>query len=71
MNAGSGGESSFPLDESHRQGLDTVLSTEQVIAPLLARCKQCGLPVDAQLDAFQWQWNHARDIKAAFFPGSH
>jgi hypothetical protein len=29
------------------------------------------LPVDAQIDAFKWQWQHARDVKSAFFPQAH
>lgn len=60
--------SSFPLDESHLNMVNEVLNTEPMLKPLLQKCKECGLPVDDLIDTVNWQMDHARKIKANFFP---
>jgi hypothetical protein len=61
-------DSSFPLDQSHLQLLNSVLDTEPMLMTLLPKCQNCDLDTSQQMETAKWQMDHARKIKANFFP---
>jgi hypothetical protein len=59
---------SWPLTENDLQGINAVLGTEQMLRPLLNKCKECGLPCDDEIATLDHQIQHCQQLKSKFFP---
>lgn len=59
---------SYPLTDQDCDCINTALEKIALAKDVLAKCKNCGLNVDAAIARANEQENMAKAIKAQFFP---
>lgn len=57
-----------PLDETHYHAMNQVLDIVSNALPILEKCKNCGLPVDVEIQTLKDRAQFAQSVKRNFFP---
>jgi|GEM_PF-6939516 len=60
-----------PLNESHLATINATLDRIVGARKLLAKCENCGLPVQSILDDLAAKENQLSKVKQEFFPMAH
>lgn len=59
---------SSPLDQSHYEGMQSLLELERMVMPIMQRIQTCGLDCQKEMQTLKERADLARAVKAQFFP---